>query len=149
MSERFNRFVRSIGYTERLLRRLKMQGMSQFGLKGEQVQILYQLYDSEGLTLKEICGRAGLDAGLVSRNLKRLQTEGIVDRLGQAGKYGSVYILSDAGAQIMAEADRLIAWGEKEAVKNISEAELAQFYDTLSKLNKNLEEFPGDWSQKK
>lgn len=147
MSERFNRFSRAISRTERLMRRLKMQGMSRFGLKGEQVQILYQLYDAQELSLKDLCARSLLDAGLVSRNLKKLCAQDIVERKGAAGKYGALFCLSQTGREIMVQADTLIDRAERTAIAGISESELAQFYETLSKLNQNLESIPGDWSK--
>ena len=145
MLERFDRFTRLLSQTEKTVRRLKMEGIEQFGLKGEQVQLLVALHEHQPLTLKELCSVCGLDAGLISRNLKKLQAQGIIARAGTPGRYRAAYSLTDEGEKIMDSVEKIIVRIQQEAVKDIPEAEMDTFYAVLSRLNENLENLPEDW----
>lgn len=147
MSVKFVRFTLSINKVTKLIRKLRMDGMNQFNLKGESTQILYQLYEHEqGMSFKDLVQECGLDPAMISRNLKKLVENQIVYKTGEDGRYKATYYLSDKGWQVMRKVDAIINQVEKEALKGISESEMDLFYKILSKLMYNLENLPGDWS---
>lgn len=70
---RFNRF-----FTHRI--GLLNEGMLDSPFSLAEVRVMYELAHADGLTAGDLCHRLDLDAGYVSRLLKRLQQRGLVNR---------------------------------------------------------------------
>lgn len=149
MSVRFSKFTVSLNRLSRLIRKLKMNGMKEFSLKGEQTAILYQLYEhQQGLQFSALVSLCSLDAALVSRNIKKLRELDYVDKTGEEGKYKALIYLTDKGRHLMKEVGAIIDQVESEAAKDISDSDLEIFYKVLDKITYNLENLPADWSNR-
>lgn len=141
MSQRFKEFSLSTSRLHRVLQKLKAREMNRYGLKGEQTVLLYELYTSEqGMKFAPLCQVLQLDPGLVSRNLKVLLQQNLVEKVPPNASYKATYRLSEKGRQAMAGIDQILSEMEELAVAGISPEELEIFYSVSSRLCANLEE---------
>jgi len=87
MAQGFIRLSLCVNRLNKLIRKLKMDGMTQFDLKGEQLLLLDLLYEAqEGLSMNQLVEQSEQDTGFVSRNLKVLQEDHLVDKLSNGKK---------------------------------------------------------------
>jgi DNA-binding MarR family transcriptional regulator len=147
MAQGFIRLSLCVNRLNKLIRKLKMDGMTQFDLKGEQLLLLDLLYEAqEGLSMNQLVEQSEQDTGFVSRNLKVLQEDHLVDKLSNGKKYKAVYILSDKGYDVMQKINRILLRTEDAARSGISQTEFDIFYQVVRQLTKNLENCPVEWS---
>lgn len=141
MQDRFVEFTISISRLNKLIQKLKSDGMKAFDLKGAYTLCLYQLAEnSYGLTSTEIALHCDLDPALVSRTLSHLCKDGIIQKVGAEGKtYHSKYFLTKKGEDIASELKEIIHRIQEVADTGISEEELNVFYSVLNKLLGNFE----------
>lgn len=140
MKDRFMEFTISISRMNKLVQKLKTEGMKLFGLKASDTLCLYRLMTSEeGLTFSEIAQSCDLDPALVSRLLKELVANGMVEKDGKPGKYHAKYFLTAAAKEKMAEIAGVISYLQELADSGITEEELDAFYSCLMKLTANFE----------
>ena len=140
MQDRFMEFTIAVSRMNKLIQKLKTEGMRMFGLKAADTLCLYRLMScEEGLTFSEIAQGCDLDPALVSRLLKDLVANGMVEKDGEPGKYHAKYFLTAAAKGKMAEIAEIISKLQELADSGITEEELDAFYSCLEKLTANFE----------
>ena len=144
MSQRFTTFTIKISRLNKLIQKLKADGMGQFGLKGVDTLCLYQLADHEALTFSEIAERCDLDGALVSRTLRGLVAKGMVEKDGAPGKYHARYSLTQQGRAQTDEIIRIIHTIQTHADTGIPTEDLVVFYRVLLRLTDNFEQMAAD-----
>lgn len=141
--ERFFRFTRLIDGAHKSILRLRLDKAADFGVKGVHVFWVYELLQHpEGLSAAELAQRSQIDRSLISREISALKKDGYIaakDK-GLAHNYKAKLILTEKGVKAAKEIASLGVQIQNRASANIPEAELEQFYATLEKLCKNLEE---------
>ena len=139
MDERFPQFTMQLSRLNKLIQKLKKEGMGHFGLKAVDTLCLYQLSHSESASFSEVAERCDLDGALVSRTLRGLTKSGMVVRLGEPGKYHARYALTPQGAEKTHEIIKIINAVQSQADEGIDPADLAIFYRVLGQLTANFE----------
>lgn len=147
MLDKYIRLSHKISQFNKLTQRLKLSGMSQFNLKGEQTLIMALLLNHpEGITFKQLQFESQLDRAYISRNLKLLREMDLIEKSGTEKQKNSLFKLSPEGIKTASEIAVQIQKVEEQADLNISEKDLEIFYKVLNQINDNLEHFPEDWS---
>jgi DNA-binding MarR family transcriptional regulator/GNAT superfamily N-acetyltransferase len=91
-----------------------------------EARVLYEIAHRPGLLAKEIIEQLGLDAGYLSRMLKRFETDGLIQREAAADGRAAVLKPTFAGLTIFGELDRKAAERIGDAIAGLSEQERAQ-----------------------
>ncbi len=146
MNDRFLDFTISISKLNKLIQKLKTDGMKTFDLKGVYTLCMYQLMENPtGLTSTEIAVHCDLDPALVSRTISQLLKDGVITKQEAAGKtYHVKYLLTDKGLEIATELKDIIHHIQILADDGISDEELTVFYNVLNKLLHNFESMTND-----
>lgn len=147
MTERFERFTMSLSKLNKYIQKLKADGMRQFGLKGVDTLCLLQLSTHLEMKFSQVTERCQMDAALVSRTLKGLVQQGMVERSGQPGKYNATYRLTMEGEQTWAQIQGMILDIQKDVDQGIDPAELEVFYRVLNQLTANFAALAGSLSE--
>ena len=100
MQEHFKLFTVLIASINRDIRHVKTQIIAEHKLKCPHVSTLYYLYVENGLTLKELCDKCNEDKGAISRSVKSLEQEGLVDTNSIQKKYKQKLQLTERGKVI-------------------------------------------------
>lgn len=113
-----------------------------FGIKGVHVFWIYSLLKHEdGLTASEIAAENKVNRSLVSREIKKLYSEHIID-FGNSGKntkkYNQRIKLTEKGKQIAKEIVAIAMCIQEKVDTSITEKELEIFYSVLNRLTSNL-----------
>ena len=140
MTERFTTFTIRISRLNKLIQKLKTDGMGRFGLKGVDTLCLYLLGLEGSMTFGEIAQHCDLDPALVSRTLSGLTRKGMVRKDGEPGKYRTPYTLTEEGRALTQQITSIIHTVQTQADEGISQEELATFYRVLGKLTDNFEQ---------
>jgi DNA-binding MarR family transcriptional regulator/predicted GNAT family acetyltransferase len=113
---RFNRFyTRWVGALDR------HHLCSSFSLA--EVRVLYELAHGPGMIAREIIQQLGLDAGYLSRMLKRFEGDGLIERRAAPDGRAAALHLTPAGLALFGELDRKAADRVGEAVAELSDQE--------------------------
>ena len=136
----FEVFSTSIAQLIKAVQFLKSRKMAQYGLKGTTALCLCQILDSDGgLTAGELAEQGEIDKAQVSRCMGEFAEKGFVVRNDEEGRrYKQKYQLTAEGraaAEDIAAAARRV---QETVSKNISDADLNVFYQTLYKLCENF-----------
>lgn len=146
MSKRFLSLSESVSRLDRELRRVKMQGMKEFGLKSSHTLVLYLLYTQpEGCSFAQLAEGSSSDAGLLSRTLHELRDLHLIEKNGEDGKYKQIYVLSEQGKDYGASISRRIEEAEQLVRQDLDEQDLETFYKVAAQISKNLSELPDQW----
>ena len=141
MQEQFKLFTVLIASINRNIRRVKTEIMAEHKLKCPHVSTLYYLYSFERLTLKELCELCNEDKGAISRSVKSLEEEGLVDTNFINKKYKNKLSLTEKGKAIGKDIVSKIDIAVLKATQDLSEEDKDNVYRGLSIINKNLESF--------
>lgn len=144
MSQRFTRFTMKLSRLNKLIQKLKADGMSPYGLKAVDTLCIYQLAEHGELAFSEVAERCELDPALVSRTLRGLVKNGMVDKQGQPGKYNATYRLTPLGEERAAAIKNIINHVQTRADQGIAPEDLAVFYRVLTRLTENFEAIAND-----
>ena len=141
MHDRFVKFTISISKLNKLINKVKSEGMKgKFDLKGVHTLCLYQLMSNDnGMTSTEIAKSCDLDPALVSRTLSELCQKELIEKVGKVGKYHARYCLTQRGAQISAEMKQITQSVQLFVDQGITKEELDIFYSVMEKLSCNFE----------
>ena len=140
MDTRFFRLTTSVGRLQKLIQKIKTEGMGQVDLKGSHTVVLCLLAACpEGLHFAELTERCELDPALISRVLASLTRAGYVNKDGAPGKYNALYTLTPEGLQCADRVNTVITAFRQKADKDISPEELETFYSVLDRMTANLE----------
>ena len=76
MDNRFETFTLLVNRISRSIRRIKIQEMAEYGLRGAHISCLYHLYLAGPLTATDLCERCEEDKATISRALPFLEENG-------------------------------------------------------------------------
>jgi len=141
MQEQFKLFTVLIASINRNIRNVKTEIMKTHKLKCPHVSTLYYLYVEEKLTLKELCELCNEDKGAISRSVKSLAEDGLVDTNFISKKYKNKLSLTQKGKIIGKDVATKIDMAVKHATQDLSQDEINSVYRGLGIINKNLETF--------
>ena len=140
MDDRFLKLTLSLGRLQKLIQKIKAEGMGRVDLKASHTVVLCQLLDCPGgLHFAELVEKCELDQALISRVLGELTRAGLVQKDGLPGRYNAVYALTGEGFACAGRVASVVAAFRDRAVQDISPNELAVFYSVLDRLADNLE----------
>ena len=141
MPDRFLEFTIAISKLNKLIQKVKADGMSMFQLKGVHTICLYQLIgEKDGMTFSQIASACDLDSALISRSLNELVSNELIEKLGKPGKYNARYCLTAEGERVALEIKEIIESVQTAVDVGITDAELDVFYKVLFTLIQNFEE---------
>ena len=140
MDRRFFRLTTSLGRLQKLIQKIKAEGMGRVALKGSDTVVLCQLAAyPQGQRFAELTERCELDPALISRTLASLTRAGYVNKDGAPGKYNALYTLTPEGLQCADRVNTVITAFRQKADEDISPEELETFYSVLDRMTANLE----------
>lgn len=138
---RFETFVQDITEIDQYWRRIAAAEMAKYGLKGRWTIYFTQLYHNrEGLTFIEMQKLCCKDKGDLSRDMRRLEEMGYVEKFGR-GAYRKRFALTEKGLELTRQIVE-----RTEAVVDIvgstlTDRERATFYKAFGKIAQRLKEF--------
>ncbi len=139
MQEHFKLFTTLIASINRDIKHVKTQIIAEHNLKCPHVSTLYYLYVKGGLTLKELCEKCNEDKGAISRSVKSLELEGLVDTSLSHKKYKQKLKLTEKGKEIGKDVAKKIDIAVKRAIENLSDEDKDCVYRSLTIISNNLE----------
>jgi len=140
LEEHFISFSVTISRLNKLIQKLKTEGMKLFDMKAAHTLCLYQLLFHNGSSFSELAVNCDLDPALVSRILSELTENGMVRKEGKPGKYNARYYLTKSGQEISSQIREIINSIQLKANINISPEDLTVFYHVLYQLLDNFED---------
>lgn len=140
MDQRYKTFTLLIMNISRCVQKIKNVEMAVLGLKGRQVQCLFNLYNSEGgASLTQLCELCGEDKGMMSRTLKELSAQGLVYVDAQKDrKYRNPIKLTEKGDEIASIVTDKISEILQQVGNGISDEDRKQLYRTLGQISNKL-----------
>ena len=141
MQEQFKIFTRLISSINRNIRKVKTEIMAEHNLKCPHVSPLYYLYTEKELTLKQLCQKCNEDKGVMSRSVKSLEIEGLVDTNFINKKYKNKLRLTERGKEVGKEISEKINCVIIDATQGLTDEDKDNIYRLLTLINKNLQEF--------
>ena len=144
MEERFETFTVLINRVARNIRRIKNEGMAEYGLRSAHVSCLYHLYREDGVTATVLCERCEEDKATVSRALDFLEREGyLVCESKRAKRYKSPLVLTEkgrvVGRTVAEKIDRVL----QTVGAALSEEDRLAFYRSLTEISDALDKIGG------
>lgn len=91
-----------------------------------EVRVLYELAHRPGMIAREIIQQLDLDAGYLSRMLKRFEGDGLIERRAASDGRAAALHLTPAGTALFGELDRKAADRVSEAIAELSDQERAR-----------------------
>ena len=133
---RFNRFyTRQVG----ALGRLHLNGP--YALT--EVRVLYELAHHEGLTAKALGAELGLDAGYLSRMLKRFETDGLIRRAPLPGDGRSALLqMTDKGRSVFASLDERTRREVTDMLERLGQDRAARLTGAMADIERLLDPEP-------
>ena len=140
MEQRYETFSSLILNISRCVQKIKNVEMATLGLKGNQVQCLFSLFNSDnGATLRALCEMCGEDKANMSRTLKELSDKELIYVDEQKDrKYKNPVKLTEKGAAIAKIVSEKISAMLEQGSVGITETDRVQMYHTLAKISDNL-----------
>ena len=140
MEKRFENFTVSIIKLYRLVQRIKIHEMRDYGLKSVHVMCIYYLYEyKQGLTAGDLISLMYEDKAAISRALALLRDKNYI--LYDASKYNALITLTEEGEKVARyineKADCAVAAGSAD----LSESERKLCYRFLDEITKNLQNY--------
>lgn len=144
MKERFETFTVLINRVARNIRRIKNEGMAEYGLRSAHVSCLYHLYREDGVTATVLCERCEEDKATVSRALDFLEREGyLVCESKRAKRYKSPLVLTEKGRVVGRTVAKKIDRVLQTVGTALSEEDRLAFYRSLTEISDALDKIGG------
>lgn len=136
---RFELFDGLIASASKTLQRIKNDKMEKYGLGSTHTTCLCKLGKAgeQGVTQKELTEQEGIDRAQVSRVLRDLEQNELVEAVGSS-TYKRRYCLTEKGQKITAEINSIILEINRYVSKEIPVEDIMIFYQVLQKINMNL-----------
>lgn len=149
MENLFENFTVSILKLNKLVHKIKLYEMEEYGLKAIHVMCVYYLARSEeGLTSKDLVKATLEDKAAISRALSLLCQKGAVTY--DSHKYNSVARLTDFGKTVAEGIDRKAERAVSAGMDgSLDEESRKAFYTSLSQISRNLEKYYGELTASK
>jgi DNA-binding MarR family transcriptional regulator len=139
MEGRFENFTISILKLNRLVQKIKVAEMKDYGLRAIHVMCVYCLdKHSEGLTIGELAKLTIEDKGAISRAVSLLQEKGYVS---EERGYNARITLTTEGREVAKYIADRAECAVQTVGKDIDEKEREQFYRTLDSITHSLEHY--------
>ena len=134
--ELFDGLIASAGKT---LQRIKTNKMEKYGLGSTHTTCLCKLGKAGniGMTQKELTEQEGIDRAQVSRVLRDLEQNSLVEAVGSSA-YKRRYCLTEKGKMITEEINGIILDINRYVSKDISTEDIAVFYRVMQEIDSNL-----------
>lgn len=134
--ELFDGLIASAGKT---LQRIKTNKMEKYGLGSTHTTCLCKLGKAGevGMTQKELTEQEGIDRAQVSRVLRDLEQNDLVEAVGSSA-YKRRYCLTEKGKLITSEINQIILEINRYVSKEIPVEEIKVFYQVLQEIDSNL-----------
>ncbi len=140
MKDLYETFTVLINRIRRNMRRVKIRGMSEYGLRSPHLTCIYYLYLSNSLTATELSERCDEDKATVSRALEHLEANGFITcHSHKAKRYKSPLTLTDKGRAVGKSLFEKVENIVGQISKDITEEELVSFFRTLTTISGNLQ----------
>lgn len=113
--------------------------LSEIGLYAGQEVLLYQLWEGDGLSQKELAKRLEVKPQAISKMLDRMESEGVVERRSDPSdsRVSRVY-LTDEGQALQEPVEELWDRAESRMLEGFSTAEKSLFGRMLVDIHQNL-----------
>ena len=141
MKEDFKLFTGLIASINRNIRRVKTEIMAEHSLKCPHVSTIYYLYTEKDMTLKSLCEKCNEDKGAISRSVKSLEEEGLVDSSSINKKYKNKIKLTEKGKEIGKIIVKKIDIAIESAIQGLTEEDKQSIYKALTIIKNNLQKF--------
>ena len=143
MFDRFEKFTLLINNIIRSIHKIKSEEMQKFNLKSTHVSCLYYLYrEKNKLTAKELCNICNEDKAAISRAIEYLEKNNYVNCESKNEKrYKSPLMLTEKGQALGKLISDKIDQILKLASNGLNEEKRKLFYDCLTLISTNLENF--------
>ena len=137
----------SLGYQVNHLARLMAQAlrerMAPFGVVPGQFAQLLALYEQDGLSQRELCERVRIEQPTMANTLQRMERDGLIRRLPDpADRRRAAVMLTGRARKLEGDLVAVARSTNAEATRDIGDAELATFMNTLSRIIDNLDAMP-------
>lgn len=138
---RFSLFIGLLGGASKSIQRLKAAGMEPYKLSAAHTDCVCLLAGAmpEGMTQTQLAARLNMDRAQISRVLRDLRERAYVLAGGGAG-YKRRYLLTEAGARLAGEANRIIREVNAFVSGGIPREEIDAFYRTFRIIVERLAE---------
>lgn len=139
----------SFGYllrdTSRLLQRMLQERVTRHGVTLSQNFILRELWENDGLTIRELGLRLHVVDPRMTTTIDALERKGLVKRVGSTEDRRKVHVfLTPKGRALRREFERYGVEVNSAALSGISAAELRQVRTVLDRVKQNLESRNGE-----
>lgn len=132
--ERFSKLVRMVSKLDKSIKSLESTASQKLGIKGVHVFCIYSLIDApDGLTASEIAKKNGINRSLISREIERLGSAGMI-RYSDTNRYNTPIMLTERGKTVAEEIFRIGFDSQQKVDSMISEEELDTFYSVLGRM---------------
>lgn len=150
MEVRFGLFTTLIKNIFNNVQKIKSKEMEEYGLKGNHVLCIYNLYNSEkGENMQTLCRLCNEDRAAISRTIKFLMENGFVDyKVYKTKTYKNLFTLTEKGMKLGKKITNKIDEIWEKGAYNILDNDREIFYKTLSQINANLEKINEDYGEK-
>lgn len=133
---RFEHFVYLISSVEKEIARIRSAECANYGLKGSELMLLYQLSrEDAGLPAAELARRCGVTRAAVSRTVAALEERSLVQVCAKddsaAARYRAPLRLTELGRALMGEVAEAIGRVMAQADLALTPERRAQMYDAL------------------
>ncbi len=140
MRERYQLFTTLIANVNRNIKRIKIEEMSEFGLKSIHVSCLYYLHRDGGLTAKQLCEVCEEDKANVSRCVEYLEENGFIKARPKDGKrYKASLELTEKGQSTAEVINSKVSKILDEVSAGVSDTEREILYRSLGIICDNLQ----------
>ena len=139
MNHRFENFTFNIIKLYKLVQKIKLIEMKEFGLKGIHVMCVYYLYIQGKMTASELIKRTLEDKGAISRALKFLSEKGLITY--ELDGYNAPVELTERGTQVAKAIDEKAQRAVDAAGGTLSDEKREIFYECLGTVTDRLEQY--------
>ena len=141
MDNRFGQFVFLASNINRYIRKIKVEELIEYKLKGTDVMCLYYISKFENTTAKELCEVTGEDKSAISRSLEFLEKSDFIKKECEDGKkYKTLYFLTENGKVVSVYLGNKIDEAIANAGVGLTDEEREIMYRSLEKIHTNLKE---------
>lgn len=140
MESVFEKFTASVIRLGKLIQKIKVYEMREYGLKAVHVMCVYYLGESEdGLTASELVKLTYEDKAAISRAIDALEERGAV--IADAKTHGSVIRLTESGKMLAAAISQKTNLAVQACNAHFNENEKEFFYGSLEKITENITKY--------
>ena len=133
------KFIAQLGCIRKAFRREFEVRAAALEITAAQFQVLWRLWQGDGLTTSALAQEASSDGGTLTGILDRLEARGLIRRERSASDRRVVQIwLCEAGRELQSPLQTIVRQLNAQALTGLSEIERAQLETSLKKVAENL-----------